>query len=36
VGAEKVAGCVLLGTPRESPLERERPDRSGLVTRWEQ
>jgi nitroreductase len=33
-GSEKVAGCLLLGTPREPPLERERPDRSTLVTRW--
>ena len=33
--AERVAGCLLMGTPRESPLERERPDRSVLVTRWE-
>jgi hypothetical protein len=24
-----------MGTPRESPLERERPDRAALVTRWE-
>ena len=32
--AEKVAGCVLLGTPREPPLERERPDPQALVTRW--
>jgi nitroreductase len=33
-GAERVAGFVLMGTPREPPLERERPDRAGLVTRW--
>jgi nitroreductase len=31
---ERVAGCVLLGTPREPPLERERPDLTPLVTRW--
>jgi nitroreductase len=33
-GREKVAGCILLGTPREPPLERERPDAAALVTRW--
>ena len=32
---EKVAGFVLLGTPREPPLERERPDLTPLVTRWQ-
>ena len=32
--SEKVAGCVLLGTPREPPLERERPDAAALVTHW--
>jgi len=32
---ERVAGFVLMGTPRESPLERERPSRPGLVSRWE-
>ena len=31
---EKVAGFLLLGTPRESPLERERPDIGPLVSRW--
>lgn len=31
---EKVAGVMLLGTPREAPLERERPDVDPLVTRW--
>jgi nitroreductase len=31
---ERVAGCVLLGTPREPPLERERPEPAPLVTRW--
>lgn len=33
-GEEKVAGFVLIGTPREPPLERERPDVAGLVSRW--
>jgi nitroreductase len=32
--AERVAGCLLFGTPREPPLERERPDPKALVTRW--
>jgi nitroreductase len=31
---ERVAGCILIGTPREPPLERERPDVAPLVTRW--
>ena len=31
---ERVAGCVLIGTPREPPLERERPEPGPLVTRW--
>jgi nitroreductase len=31
---ERVAGCVLFGTPREPPLERERPDPQALVTCW--
>jgi nitroreductase len=31
---ERVAGCVLLGTPREAPLERERPALEPLVTHW--
>ena len=31
---ERVAGCVLIGAPREPPLERERPDTQALVTRW--
>jgi len=31
---ERVAGCVLIGTAREAPLERERPDLEALVTRW--
>ena len=33
-GEEKVAGFVLIGTPREPPLERERPDAAALVRRW--
>jgi nitroreductase len=32
---EKVAGFLLLGTPREPPLERERPDVQALVSRWQ-
>jgi nitroreductase len=32
---ERVAGFVLLGTPREPPLERERPELTSLVTRWQ-
>jgi nitroreductase len=31
---EKVAGFVLIGTPREPPLERERPQLDPLVSRW--
>ena len=31
---ERVAGFILLGTPREPPLERERPDPALLVTQW--
>jgi nitroreductase len=31
---ERVAGFVLIGTPREPPLERERPDVAPLVTHW--
>ncbi|CAN7381916.1 nitroreductase [Phenylobacterium sp. LjRoot219] len=31
---EKVAGFILLGTPREPPLERERPDPAQLTSRW--
>jgi nitroreductase len=30
---ERVAGVVLMGTPAEPPLERERPERSALVTK---
>jgi nitroreductase len=33
-GGERVAGFVLIGTPREPPLERERPDLEPLVSRW--
>jgi nitroreductase len=33
-GEEKVAGFVLMGTPREPPLERERPDVAAHVSRW--
>jgi nitroreductase len=31
---ERVAGFVFMGTAREPPLERERPDLARLVTRW--
>ena len=31
---EKVAGFVLMGTLREPPLERERPNVQALVSRW--
>ncbi|MEO8113609.1 MAG: nitroreductase [Phenylobacterium sp.] len=31
---ERVAGYIMLGTAREPPLERERPDPDQLVTRW--
>ena len=31
---ERVAGFVMMGTAGEPPLERERPDVSGLVSRW--
>jgi nitroreductase len=34
VGEEKVAGFIHIGTPREAPLERVRPDMSALVTHW--
>ena len=33
-GDEKVAGFILMGTPREPPLERERPDLQALVSHW--
>lgn len=32
---ERVAAFVLIGTPRESPLERARPDDPDLVSRWQ-
>ncbi len=31
---EKVAGFLLMGTPREAPLERERPNVAPLVSHW--
>ena len=31
---EKVAGFVFLGTPKEPPQERERPDPASLITTW--
>ncbi|WP_411287685.1 nitroreductase [Phenylobacterium sp.] len=31
---EKVAGFIFLGTPKEPPQERERPDLAGLITAW--
>ena len=34
VEGEQVAGFMLLGTPREPPLERERPAAAALVSRW--
>jgi nitroreductase len=33
-GSEKVAGFLMIGTPREPPLERERPEVNALVSRW--
>ncbi|RAK66587.1 nitroreductase family protein [Phenylobacterium kunshanense] len=32
---ERVAGFVLIGTPREMPMERDRPDVDTLVSYWE-
>ncbi|MDP3854014.1 nitroreductase [Phenylobacterium sp.] len=32
--SERVAGFILLGTPKEPPLERERPDPAALTTLW--
>lgn len=32
---ERVAGCIMIGTATEAPLERERPDLGALVSRWE-
>ena len=34
VPGERVAGFVFIGTTKEPPLERERPDPNRLVTRW--
>jgi nitroreductase len=34
-GDEQVAGFLLMGTPREPALERERPDAAALVSRWQ-
>jgi nitroreductase len=31
---ERVAGFMMIGTAGEPPLERERPDVAGLVSRW--
>jgi nitroreductase len=31
---ERVAGFIFMGTTKEAPLERERPDVSALTTRW--
>lgn len=31
---ERVAGFVFMGTPKEPPLERERPDSKALTTLW--
>jgi len=31
---ERVAGFMMIGSAREAPLERERPDIAPLVTRW--
>jgi nitroreductase len=31
---ERVAGYVMIGTAREAPLERERPDLDALVSTW--
>ncbi len=31
---ERVAGFILLGTPRDPPQERERPDPQALTQRW--
>ncbi len=33
-GGERVAGFMLMGTPREPPLERERPDVAALTSHW--
>jgi nitroreductase len=34
-GGERVAGFMLLGTPKEAPLERERPDVAALTSHWQ-
>ena len=34
-GEEQVAGFMLIGTPREPALERERPQPDALVSRWQ-
>ena len=34
--AEKVAGFLLIGTAREAPMERERPDVAALITHWQE
>lgn len=31
---ERVAGYIFMGTPKEPPLERERPDSAALITHW--
>ena len=31
---EKVAGFVMIGTAKDAPLERERPNSDSLITRW--
>ncbi|WP_374471103.1 nitroreductase [Phenylobacterium sp.] len=33
-GGERVAGFMLMGTAKEPPLERERPDVGALTSRW--
>jgi nitroreductase len=35
VEGERVAGFLLIGTAKEAPLERERPNIDPLVTRWQ-
>lgn len=34
LGEERLAGWILIGSPREPPLERERPKLAALVSRW--
>jgi nitroreductase len=31
---ERVAGFIFMGSPKDPPLERERPDSNALITRW--